>query len=70
MACHKNTRGQKLCLPLEVTGTPICTDQFTNKHKFDTEFGHYVRVSVDLDLKKDPIYRVLVEIIGYAFSWI
>lgn len=40
MACHKNTRGQKLCLPLEVTGTPICTDQFTNKHKFDREFGH------------------------------
>jgi hypothetical protein len=48
-------------------GTPICTDHLTNKPQFDREFGHLVRVLVDLDLKKKPIYRVLVERVGFAF---
>jgi hypothetical protein len=48
-------------------GTPICTDQLTNKPRFDREFGHFARVLVDVDLKKEPIYRVLVERIGFAF---
>jgi hypothetical protein len=48
-------------------GTPICTDQLTNKSRFDREFGHFVRVLVDVDLKKQPIYRVLVERTGFAF---
>ncbi|MCH96808.1 defensin-like protein, partial [Trifolium medium] len=48
-------------------GTPICTDQITNKPNFDREFGHFVRVLVDMDLKKPPLYRVLIERIGFAF---
>jgi hypothetical protein len=48
-------------------GTPICTDQITIKSQFDREFGHFVRVLVDLDLKKQPVYRVLVERVGFAF---
>lgn len=51
-------------------GAPICTNQFTNKPKFDREFGNIVRVLVELNLKKDPIYRVLMERTWYAFSWI
>jgi hypothetical protein len=41
-------------------GTPICTDQLTNKPRFEREFGHFARVLVDMDLKKEPLYRVLV----------
>jgi hypothetical protein len=48
-------------------GTPICIDHITNKPRFDREFGHFVRVLVDLDLKKEPVYRVLVERVGFAF---
>ncbi|PNX96058.1 hypothetical protein L195_g019259 [Trifolium pratense] len=48
-------------------GTPICIDQLTSKSKFDREFGHFVRVLVDMDLKKEPLYRVLVERVGFAF---
>jgi hypothetical protein len=48
-------------------GTPICTDHHTNKPRFEREFGHFARVLVDMDLKKEPLYRVLVERIGFAF---
>jgi hypothetical protein len=48
-------------------GTPICTDQLTNKPRFDREFDHFARVLVDVVLRKEPIYRVLVERIGFAF---
>jgi hypothetical protein len=48
-------------------GTPICTDQLTNKPRFEREFGHFARVLVDMDLKKEPLYRVLVERTGFAF---
>jgi hypothetical protein len=47
--------------------TPICTDQHTNKPRFEREFGHFARVLVDMDLKKEPLYRVLVERTGFAF---
>jgi hypothetical protein len=48
-------------------GTPICTDSASNKPKFDRDFGHFVRVLVDLDLKKPPVYKILVERIDFAF---
>ena len=48
-------------------GTPICTDQVTNKPMFEREFGHLSRVLVDMDLRKEPKYRVLVEQENYAF---
>lgn len=33
-------------------GIPINAHQFTNKSKFNREFGDFVRVLVDIDLKK------------------
>lgn len=42
-------------------------DKFTNKSIFDREFGHNVRVLVDIDLRKTHIYKMLVEMIGFAF---
>jgi len=48
-------------------GTPICTDQATSKSRFDREFGHFARVLVDMDLRIEPKYRVLVEKEGFAF---
>lgn len=48
-------------------GTPICIDHATNKPMFEREFGHFARVLVDMDLRKTPKYRVLVERTGFAF---
>lgn len=44
-------------------GIPICLDDATNKKSF----GHYARVLVDIDLKKDLDDQVLVERKGFAF---
>lgn len=46
---------------------PICTDQFTNRHKFDGESGHFVCVLVDIDLKKIHVHMMLVERSSYSF---
>ena len=48
-------------------GISFYVDQFTNKPKFDREFKHFVRVLVDIDLRKTSIYRVQVERIRFAF---
>jgi hypothetical protein len=45
-------------------GTPLLIDNVTKNRLF----GHYARVSVDLDLSKDIFYEVMVEREGFAFS--
>ncbi|MCI06218.1 pectin acetylesterase [Trifolium medium] len=47
-------------------GTPICIDSATNKSRFERDFGHFVRVLVDMDLRIEPKYKILVERIGFA----
>jgi hypothetical protein len=48
-------------------GTPICTDAATVKSRFDRPFGHFARVLVDMDLKTNLWYKVLVERKRFAF---
>lgn len=48
-------------------GTPICTDVTTNRPKFDSGYGYFVRVLVDVDLKHDLMYMMLVEMTVFAF---
>jgi len=68
MASLKNIGDRKFLFAIASSvGTPICTDQITNIPKFEREFGHFVRVLVDMDMRKEPKYRVLVERVGYAF---
>jgi hypothetical protein len=42
-------------------GTPICTDSASNKPKFNRDFGYFIRVLVDLDLKKPPFTKFLLK---------
>lgn len=48
-------------------GTLLCIDSASNKSAFERPFGHFVKVLVDMDLTKDPIDKILVERIGFAF---
>jgi hypothetical protein len=48
-------------------GTPICLDAATSKSAFDRPFGHFARVLVDMDLRTNLRYKVLVERKGFAF---
>jgi hypothetical protein len=48
-------------------GTPICTDAASVKSPFDRPFGHFARVLVDMDLKTNLRYKVLVERKDFAF---
>ncbi|KAI5429465.1 hypothetical protein KIW84_034166 [Lathyrus oleraceus] len=38
----------------------LCIDLTSNKPAFDRTFGHYVRVSVDMDFTNDLCYKILV----------
>jgi hypothetical protein len=48
-------------------GTPICTDAASVKSPFDRPFSHFARVLVDMDLKTNLRYKVLVERKDFAF---
>lgn len=48
-------------------GTPICINSSLNKPSFDRDFGHFVRVLMDIDLERDLTYKILVERVGFAF---
>lgn len=47
--------------------TSIWVDQLTNKSIFDRDFRHFVRVLVDVELRKFGGYHVLVERSGFSF---
>lgn len=63
---HRSIGFQKMYLLLVAQLAPlIFVVQFTIKPKFDQEFGHFVRVLVNIDLRKLPIFFVLGERIGF-----
>lgn len=48
-------------------GTPIYIDFASNRSPFDREFGHYVRVLIDIYLLKEMTGRILIGRVGFAF---
>lgn len=63
MVFPKNTNAPEILLEIgSSVETPICTYQITNKPPFHKYFGHFDRVLVDIVLRKEPFYRVLIEI--------
>lgn len=45
----------------------LCTDSTTNKSCFDSPFGHYVRVLVDMEISNELKCKILVERQSFTF---
>jgi hypothetical protein len=45
----------------------LYTSSTTNKPIFDRTFGHFIRVLVDMELKIEPKYKILVERTIFSF---
>lgn len=48
-------------------GSPIYVDDVASKYIHEGNFGHFVRVLVDIDLTNDLKYKILVERKCFAF---
>jgi len=48
-------------------GSPIYVDDVASKYIHEHNFGHFVRVLVDIDLTNDLKYKILVERKCFAF---